>query len=155
MITGRSPLRCRWLLSLGSRICRICATALWRRKRLIPRQSYSRRLARRAVTGRGTKPRALLLCRPALTSLRNQSARYTPAPLFGPTHGSTESSRTAPDFPGSDLRPAEVLVEAGLRHPAAVRHGDGRGNVSHRHAAARGRSRALERGLCAAFAASY
>ena len=38
----------------------------------------------------------------------------------------------APHLPGPDLRAAEILGRSGLRDPAALRHGNGRGHVPHR-----------------------
>ena len=48
-----------------------------------------------------------------------------------------------------------VLVGSGLRHPAALRHGNGRGHLPYRDLSARRRPGALERGLRAALAAAH
>ena len=68
-----------------------------------------------------------------------------------------EASRpvAAAHLPGSDLRAAKLLVGPGLRHPAALRYGDGRGDLSHGDLLARGRARAVERRLRAAFAPAH
>ena len=54
--------------------------------------------------------------------------------------------------PGPDPGAAAVLGRAGLRDPAALRHGGGRRHVPPGHHLARARPQALERGLRAALA---
>src|SRR4030095_9873664 len=53
-----------------------------------------------------------------------------------------------PQLSGPDPHAASILECAGLRAPAAVRHGNGSGNLSPGHRSALARPRTLEGGLC-------
>ena len=86
--------------------------------------------------------------------------RYGPALLNPPRETDSADGRTSCPYapgtfvPGLHPRPAAVLGGAGLRDPAALRHGNGRRHLPSRDDAARARAEALERGLCAALAAA-
>src|SRR5579864_3363774 len=54
--------------------------------------------------------------------------------------------------PGLDPRSAALLGRSWLRHPAALRHGNGRRHLSPGDDPARARAEAVERRLCAAVA---
>ena len=89
--------------------------------------------------------------RPADSAL---GSRRLALPTSPDAHAGHRRSRPRPRalVPGPDPAPAAVLGRAGLRHPAALRHG-GRGrDVPSGHDAALARPKTLEGGLCPALA---
>ena len=94
---------------------------------------------------------ALIPCLPADT---------VPRACFSPQRRPDDDGRHTPAHapgtlvPGTDPGAAALLGGLRLRDPAALRHGSRRRHLSPRDHAARARSEALERGLCAAIAAA-
>src|ERR1700690_3424526 len=74
-----------------------------------------------------------------------------------PSPRALHSSRphTATHVSGADLCPAEVFVGPRVHHFAALRSGNGGGDVSPGHISAGGGPGALECGVCAAFEAAH
>src|SRR5262245_24720660 len=71
-----------------------------------------------------------------------------PARLVSPiSHAAPQCFLTAHDVPGADFCAAALLVGAGLRNPATLRHGNGRRDVPHRHVSAIAGARAVECGV--------
>src|SRR5688572_26644617 len=77
---------------------------------------------------------------------------YTLPPLASVPSDGEKPSPTAADLPGPDPCAAAVLGPAGLRAAAALRHGDGCGDVPHGHVPAGRRPGAVERRVRSALA---
>src|SRR5947209_12046181 len=85
-----------------------------------------------------------LLRAPSLTSTCPFPA-HPPKPRLEPRDLSLE-----PELPGPDPNAPPLLGRARLRHPPALRHGDGGGDFPPADGAARAGTRSVARGLCPA-----
>ena len=82
--------------------------------------------------------------------------RSSPWPPVERSNGKEERDEQIPGakLPGFDPQARALLGRPWLRHPPALRHGDGRGHLPPGHRLARAWAEALARGVCAALAAA-